>query len=59
MPDLPTSVLRVMADSGTRGTGVVLSRKTLVESDRRVDRPVTGAQKMLIEVVRSKADRFN
>jgi hypothetical protein len=59
MPDLPTSVLRVMTDSGTRGTGVVLSTKVLVESDRRLDRPVSGTQKMLVEVVKRKADRID
>ena len=59
MEDLPTSVLRVMTDSSDRGTGVFLRTQVLKEQTARLDRPVAGAQRILVEVKPPRSELYD
>jgi hypothetical protein len=59
MEDLPTSVLRIMADSPDRGTGVFLRTKTVAEKTAQLDRPVSGVQRIMVEVKPRRSEFYN
>lgn len=59
MPNLPSSVLRVMADSTERGTGQFLTNRPLSTETIQTSLPVSGSQMILVEVQPSQADRLN
>jgi hypothetical protein len=59
MADLPTSVLRVMADSAERGTGMFLMNEPLAMNRLAVGTPLAGNQNILIEIGPRKAGRIN
>ncbi|MCG3199305.1 MAG: hypothetical protein GHCLOJNM_03816 [bacterium] len=59
MPDLPTSVLRVMADSSERGTGMFVLLQPVVESRIDFDNPLTGRFPILVNVQPRQDRRIN
>ncbi len=59
MSNLPSSVLRVMADSAERGIGMVISNKPVIQDRIQVAAPLTGSQVLLVEVEPRRADRLN
>lgn len=59
MEDLPTSVLRIMTDSPDRGTGVFLRTKVVTEKMAQLDRPVSGVQRILVEIEPRRSEFFN
>lgn len=59
MANLPSSVLRVMADSSERGVGMVIMNKPVIQDRIQVATPLTGSQTLLVEVVPRRADRLN
>lgn len=59
MPNLPSSVLRVMAESTERGTGQFLANRPLLTETIQASLPVSGSQMILVNVQPSQADRLN
>lgn len=59
LPDLPSSVLRVMADSPQRGQGGFVMTELVAEETIRLDRPLSGQQRILVEVEPSRSNRLN
>ena len=59
MSNLPSSVLRIMADSSERGIGMVIMNKPVIQDRIQVAAPLTGSQTLLVEVEPRRADRLN
>ncbi|MCA9427114.1 MAG: hypothetical protein KC994_18685 [Candidatus Omnitrophica bacterium] len=59
MPDLPSSILRVMADHPDRGKGGFTMTEVVAEHVIVADRPISGQQRIMVEVEPSRANRLN
>ncbi len=59
MANLPSSVLRIMADSSERGIGMVIMNKPVIQDRIQVANPLTGTQTLLVEVEPRRSDRLN
>ena len=59
MPDLPSSILRIMADSPDRGKGGFMTTEVVTEKVIKVDRPLSGQQRILVKVEPSREHRLN
>jgi hypothetical protein len=56
MADLPTSVLRVMADSPERGTGLFLMNQPIAADRIQVGTPLVGSHAILVQVEPRRAE---
>jgi hypothetical protein len=59
MPGLPTSVLRVLAESGDQGTGTLTAFENIAEKKIDLDRPVSGSQRAVVNIEPSKWNNLN
>lgn len=59
MPNLPSSILRIMAASPDRGKGGFVNTEVVAEKVIKLDRPLSGQERILVQVEPSRDNRLN